>query len=78
MKARNLLISLALVGTSVAAQQATPAPRDTPPTNAPDAAPGTLPPPASILPPPAPAMPLPRLTARQEEQVRSWLAQGSA
>lgn len=79
MKSRNLLIPLTLLATQAVAQtpQAVPVtPRETPPTSAPDAAPGTLPPPASILPPAPPPMPLPKLTSRQEEQVRIWLAQG--
>ncbi|CAM3129027.1 Peptidoglycan-binding protein [Sphingomonas antarctica] len=79
MKPRNLLVSLTLLATQAYAQmpQAVPVtPKETPPTSAPDAAPGTLPPPASILPPPPPPMPLPKISTRQEEQVRAWLAQG--
>ena len=74
---RNLLISLALLGTAANAQQsALPTAKETPPTSAPDAAPGTLPPPASILPPAPPPMPLPRVSEAQARQLSAWLAQG--
>lgn len=80
MTSAKLLIPLTLLATQAVAQtpQAVPVtPKETPPTSAPDAAPGTVPPPpASILPPPPPPLPLPKISAKQEEQVRIWLAQG--
>ncbi|HTI30789.1 MAG TPA: L,D-transpeptidase family protein [Sphingomonas sp.] len=79
MTSAKYLIPLALLTTQAVAQ--TPpagpvTPTETPPTTAPDAAPGTVPPPASILPPAPPPVPLPKISAKQEEQVRAWLAQG--
>jgi murein L,D-transpeptidase YcbB/YkuD len=79
MTSAKYLIPLALLTTQAVAQtpQAVPVtPKETPPTSAPDAAPGTVPPPASILPPAPPPVPLPKISAKQEEQVRAWLAQG--
>jgi len=64
MTSAKYLIPLALLTTQAVAQtpQAVPVtPKETPPTSAPDA------------PPP---VPLPKISAKQEEQVRAWLAQG--